>query len=45
MNHDFDNEFETDDELKEDITAEKKGNTRLPDAQAELQGQTAQEEA
>ena len=43
MNHDFDNEFETDDELKEDAAAEKtEGNTFLPDLPAE---QAVQEEA
>mgnify|MGYP000335091391 CR=1 FL=1 len=32
MNHDFDNEFETDDELKRGAAAEKtEGNTLLPD--------------
>lgn len=43
MNHDFDNEFETDDELKEGAAAEKtEGNTLLPDLPAE---QAVQEEA
>ena len=44
MNHDFDNEFETDDELKREGAAAEKteGNTLLPDLPAE---QAVQEEA
>ena len=42
MNHDFDNEFETDDELKRGRSRRKEGNTLLPDLPAE---QAVQEEA